>query len=422
MAPARMHIWPSCPETLSVEFLSTLLERPVRAFSCRRTELQGACSILSQVDVDFEAAASWPSARLFIKFPLPEGVQNEAYASNRSVLLAAQAYRKEIAFYRFLQAAQPALAKTAVPPVLFAEIDTSPEGRDSFLLVMREAGRSAALVAAESPEKTPDIVEATMRQLALLGAVFFGNDKWASETDIPVRIPAGHANIAFSVKGADESIAEDPRKLLAYCIEGIETAMHDFAAVLRLSNASEALVSLFARVNDQVSSKQLAKTLSASFETSFFAPQFRTLVHGDLRLENLLECSESNPDLGTRIIDFQGLLFGHPAYDLSQLLIQTLPAPKAQAELHDRYRHLLSIYYNTLRQALGPQDALKVGSLEDLIKAVELAAVFQIVQFAFHMAALRSSVEANEQVAASLVPFHPLIERVFVCYLLLHQA
>ena len=411
-------MFPNSPDKLTVEYLSSILGKPVRHFVCEPAALQGACSILCSVDVVFEADLTFPSERLYIKFALPDSTINAIYGSGRDMLIAIGAYRKELAFYRHLLCHNPALMQKLTPPVLVAEIDTSETSRDDFLLVMRETGQSAALSVAENPSRLTDIVEASMRQLALMNAAFFNNQDWASS--MSVAIPPSSSILAFSVR-APADIAEDLPKLKAFCCEGLKGAISAFEEALVVTKASDSIMALLAQVKEQVlSTNRLVTVFEKAFASSFAAPAFRTLIHGDLRLENMLDVSAQEPSIGIRLIDFQAIAYGHPAYDLSQFIVQSHPAPTDKTALQSNYRHLLSIYYNTLCEALGSDLARDVGDFENLYQTVIDASVYQLVQFAFHMAAVLPGLRQQEQIPDGMKTFHIWIERVLASYLLLH--
>lgn len=364
---------------LSVEFFSSILACPVASFTPddSSTIFQGNTSVLYSVLINFAAPLTFPPRRLFLKFALPaeEGVRNVSFS--RKTFIDADVYRKEVEFYKYIKASNE--IPDLVPQVFYAEIE--PAGSvDHFLLVLGEAGQPLNQLTGCSLDTSRSV----MSQAARLHAHFLLNppqDCLPSECVSPA-----HQIICQIVYGPGKHPEKTPTDLLEYCSGLFEAEFEDFSHVaLALGkkadfNAAESIEIIRSRFAD----KSIFSQLRLAFHNSFLSPSFRTLIHGDFRLDNMLLCDS----LHVKFIDFQAIHYGHPSYDLAQFIIQ------CHNDSHVIFNDLLTIYFNTLcEQAPKLAAAGQLGTLQDLIVSVKAASIFQILLLSFHLAPLKSSID-----------------------------
>ena len=364
---------------LSVEFFSSILACPVASFAVDAVApFQGNTSVLHCLLINFAAPLTFPPRRLFLKFALPaaEGAKNVSF--NRQTFIDAGVYRKEVAFYRYARG--NSTISPLVPPVFYAEIE--PVGSvDHFLIVLGEAGKALNQLKGCSIDTSRSV----MSQVARLHAHFLLNPP---EHCLPVECLApAHQLLCQIVYGPGKHDDKSPVDLLEYCSGLFAAKFEDFshvaAAMAKGANftVSESIEAIRSRFSDG----SILSDLRLAFKTSFLSPPFRTLIHGDFRLDNMLLCDS---DAAVKFIDFQAIHCGHPSYDLAQFIIQ------CHNDSHLICNDLLAIYFNTLcEQAPQLAAAGQLGTLEDLVVSVRAAAVFQILLLSFHLAPLRPSID-----------------------------
>lgn len=367
---------------LSVEFFSSILGCPVASFApdSSAAPFQGNTSVLHCVLVNFASPLTFPPRRLFLKFALPaeEGARNVSFS--RQTFIDADVYRKEVAFYQYIKAAAASAISDLVPQVLYAEIEP-PGSVDHFLLVLGEAGQPLNQLAGCSLDTSRSV----MSQAARLHAHFLVNPP---QDCLPSACVApAHQLICQIVYGPGKHPEKTPMDLLEYCSGLFEAEFEDFSHVaLALGkkaafDASESIGIIRSRFAD----KSIFSQLRLAFHHSFLSPPFRTLIHGDFRLDNMLLCDSAH---NVKFIDFQAVHYGHPSYDLAQFIIQ------CHGDSHLVLNDLLTIYFNTLcEQAPKLAATGQLGSLEDLVVSVKAAAIFQILLLSFHLAPLKSSID-----------------------------
>lgn len=363
-------MWPKSTSEISVEFLSSILGKPVKSFSCENTAIQGGCSIMVCVSVEFEGFTFAPM-RLFFKFPLPPADPDRNIGINRAELVRVAGYRKEIAFYRYARQH----ASSLIPPLFFAEIDESEQ--DEFLLVLGEFGH-----ALDQLKDCPrDISQQVVSQLAHLHAPFVdASPEELKEAGLEVCLTPSHTLIS-RVSGQPD--ATSASELLDYCCKNFTFKFHDFSAVMYAIGDAE-IVEMLPHALEVVQSNQINALIEEAFNAAFLQPTFKTLLHGDFRMDNLL----SSDAEGVKIIDYQAMCFGHPCYDLAQFLCQS--HDNLSSELFDE---LLTIYYNTLCER-NPAVGSK-STLPQLKQDVQAATVFQILMLTLHVAPLRAAISAE---------------------------
>ena len=372
---------------LSVEFFSSILACPVASFTVESAvPFQGNTSVIHSVLVHFAAPLTFPPRRLFLKFALPTGEGEGSALKNvsfsRQSFIDAGVYRKEVAFYRYAKEGAGGGLAGLVPSVLYAEIE--PAGAvDHFLLVLGEAGRPLN----QLEGCAIDTSRAVMSQAARLHAHFLVNPP---ETHLPAECLAPtHHIVCQIVYGPGQHADKTPSQVLEHCSRLFEAKFEDFSHVAGAMakkagfDFSESLKLIRARFTDN----SIISDLRIAFNYSFLSPSFRTLIHGDFRLDNMLLDSDESHET-VKFIDFQAIHYGNPSYDLAQFIIQ------CHNDSHMIFNDLLTIYFNTLCEhapALAASNHL--GTLEDLVVSVRAAAVFQVLLLSFHLAPLKSSVD-----------------------------
>ena len=365
-------MWPKGVNEVSIEFLSSILGRPVQTFSCEQTDIQGGCSFVYRFAVTFE---SFPPLRLYFKFPLAEQDPARNVGINRAELVRVAAYRKEVAFYRFLKTSNSKISSIA-PPIYFAEIDF--DSKDEFLLVLGEAGK-----ALDQLHSCPrDTSRQVIIQLARMHSLFINATPEAfTEAGLTDCLTPSHTLISRVSGLPDDTTAQG---VLQFSLENFESKFHDFSAVM-YAIGDAGIEAMLPEALKLVESGEAGKRIEAAFASSFLTPAFKTLLHGDFRPDNLLLDEDEQ---SVKIIDFQALAYGHPSYDLAQFLCQS--HDELSAELFDE---LLTIYYNTLCEnepAVG-----SLSSLPQLKASVQSATVFQLLMLSLHCAPLRAAINAE---------------------------
>ena len=364
---------------LSVEFFSSILSCPVASFTVEPSApFQGNTSVLHSLLVNFSSPLTFPPRRLFLKFALPTEEGNRNVSFNRQAFIDSGAYRKEVEFYKYVK--DKSELAGLVPPVYYAEIE--PVGSvDHFLLVLGEAGRPLNQLEGCSIDTSRSV----MSQAARLHAHFLLNPP---EDNLPAEcLSPAHQLICQIVYGPGKHSDKTPLDLLEYCSGLFEAEFEDFShvALAMAKKAGYDLSESLETVRSRFADKSIISDLRIAFNHSFLSPSFRTLIHGDFRLDNMLldESQES-----VKFIDFQAVHYGHPSYDLAQFIIQ------CHDDSHLIFNDLLTIYYNTLcEHAPILAAAGHLGTLEDLVVSVKAAAVFQILLLSFHLAPLKSSID-----------------------------
>ncbi len=353
--------------------MSSILGRPVQSFSCEKTDIQGGCSFVYRFAVTFE---SFPPLRLYFKFPLSDGDADRNVGINRAELVRVGAYRKEVAFYRFLAASASSTISVIAPPVYFAEIDF--EAQDEFLLVIGEAGR-----ALDQLQDCPrDTSRQVISQLARMHSLFVNaTPERFAEAGLSDCLTPSHTLICRVSGQPDDKPLED---LLHFCQANFESKFHDFSAVMYAIGDAE-IVALLPEALKLVESGEAARRIEAAFDTSFSNPAFKVMLHGDFRPDNLLLDEDAQ---SVKIIDFQALAYGHPCYDLAQFLCQS--HDNLNAELFDE---LLTIYYNTLCE--NEPSVGSLSTLPELKASVQSATIFQLLMLSLHCAPLRAAIDAE---------------------------
>lgn len=367
-----LQMWPKSVTEVSTEFLSSIIGRPIQSFCCEKTDIQGGCSFVYRFAVTFEA---FPPLRVYFKFPLVQGDPDRNVGINRAELVRVAAYRKEVAFYRFLKETKSGISSIA-PPVYFAEIDLTAE--DEFLLVLGEAGR-----ALDQLHNCPrDISRQVVGQLARMHSLFVNaTPEQFVAAGLGDCLTSSHTLIC-RISGLPDSTTVE--KLLQFCKTNFESKFHDFSAVMYAIGDAQ-IVAILPEALKLVENGEAAKRIEAAFDSSFLKPTFKVLLHGDFRPDNLLFDEDEQ---SIKIIDFQALAYGHPSYDLAQFLSQS--HDELTAELFDE---LVTIYYNTLCENFPSVGA--VSSLPELKAAVQSATIFQLLMLSLHCAPLRAAIEAE---------------------------
>ena len=364
---------PRSVNDLTVEFFSSISGCPVASFTVESaTPLQGNTSTVTTVLINFSSPLTFPSRRLYLKFALPlDDTDAHNVSFTRQLFIDAQVYRKEVLFYR--QNKQLDM----VPPVYYAEID-EPGGVDHFLIVMGEGGEPQNQLSGCSL----DISRLIVAQVARFHAQFI-NSKDCNDPNRNLHdalyFPAH--NILNQIIKAEDRSSEG---LLEYCLQHFESKFHDFSLVAKAMamKSGDSITDNLLAIKSRFTDKSIFSDLRLAFSHNFFYPSFRTLIHGDFRLDNILFDPQTD---SVKFIDFQAVHYGHPAYDLAQFIVQC----------HDEHElifdELLTIYYNTLCET-DPSVA-QLCSMEDLMVTVRSTVVFQILLLSFHLAPLKSSID-----------------------------
>lgn len=373
---------------LTVEFFSSILGCPVASFSTvEAAPMQGNTSVLYLLTVNFASSLTFPPRRLYLKFALPLDYSDTRNVSfTRQLFIDAQVYRKEVLFYQ--------LAKNKnldmLPPVYYAEIEEA-GGLDHFLIVMGEAGEPQNQLTG-CPLDTSRLIIA---QLARFHSNFINSQEIDASAEL-LYFPS-HELLNQIIKPEDKTI----EGLLKFSLDNFESKFNDFCIVAEAmaSKSGESLANDLSLIKSRFDDKSIFSDLRTAFTHNFISPSFRTLIHGDFRLDNILFDPQTN---SVKFIDFQAVHYGHPAYDLAQFIVQC----------HDDHRlifdQFITIYYNTLCENY-PKIA-QICSLEDLLLTVRSTIVFQILLLSFHLAPLKASIDQQTgQLPASMDRFMDLI-------------
>lgn len=398
---------------LSVEFFSSILECPVASFCVDfSVPFQGSTSVLQCVLVNFASPLTFPARRLFLKFALPVSEDLENVSFKRKALIEAGIYRKEVEFYKYVmrQGGNSELIQL-VPPVYYAEIEPI-GGSDRFLIVLGEAGQPLNQLNGCSIDTSRSVVS----QLARLHSHFLLNPPDSVDGLPSECLAPSYQLICQIVHGPGNHSNKTCLELLEYCCELFDKEFNDFSHVA-LSMAKKENFNLndsIEIIRSRFADKSIYSDIRVAFNHSFLAPSFRTLIHGDFRLDNMLQTGSLD---SVKFIDFQAIHYGHPSYDLAQFIFQ------CHENSYQIIDELVTIYFNTLcEQAPKLAASGQLGTLEDLMVSVRSAAVFQILLLSFHLAPLKSSIDPETGLLpASMNRFMKLLylitKRGIECYL-----
>lgn len=394
---------PKTLSDLSVEFFSSILNCPVASFTLDPPDAQptqGNTSHLHSLTVNFSSNLTFPPRRLFLKFALSvDDSASSAASFTRQSLIDCGVYRKEIAFYQYA-IKSPSLC-VMVPPVYYAEIEPV---QDHFLLVMGEAGSPLNQLLG-----CPiDTSRAIISQLAHFHS-YFVTEFNAQPSALQVCYTPSHRLLGQVIAPQ----LNTPQDLLEYSLEHFESKFNDFCVVARaMSNDDQDISAMLKQMSSRFTDKSIFSDLRIAFTHNLLNPKIKTLIHGDFRLDNILEDhSHAN---SIKFIDFQALHCGHPAYDLAQFIVQ------CHDNSHLLFNDFLSIYYNTLCE-LDPRVAQLI-TMDDLMVSVKSAVIFQLLLLSFHLAPLKSLIDPQTKaLPASMDRFMDLIalinKRALVSYI-----
>lgn len=363
---------PRSVNDLTVEFFSSILGCPVASFSFEEgttaAPMQGNTSVLSLVTINFSSPLTFPPRRLFLKFALPvDDADTSGAPFARQLFIDAQVYRKELLFYRLAKEQLDML-----PPVYYAEIEDA-GGMDHFLLVMGEAGEPQNQILG-CPLETSRLI---VSQLARFHSQFINSESEQPAAFNPLYSPS-HNILNQIIKPDDQSL----EGLLHYSLEHFESKFDDFCIVAEAmaskSGDSDSLSADLSSIKSRFTDKSIFSDVRTAFTHNFISPAFRTLIHGDFRLDNILFDPQSK---SVKFIDFQAVHYGNPAYDLAQFIVQCHDDHPA---IFDEF---VDIYYKNLCE-INPNVA-QLCSLEEFLLTVRSAIVFQVLLLSFHLAPLK---------------------------------
>lgn len=183
-------------------------------------------------------------------------------------------------------------------------------------------------------------------------------------------------------------------RLLQYCLDEFDCKYQDFSIVMQAIGDKGICDNLLPKVSEIIP-KAFACCLKKAFDVAFIHPSFKTLVHGDFKLDNLLWDSKTNQ---VRILDFQALCYGHPCYDLAQFIVQShdsidqpVPSSESNVPLVDE---LIEVYFQSMCQHY-PGFADRVTTLDVLKESVKSVFIFQLMLITFFVAPLRGAIDAE---------------------------
>lgn len=377
---------PQNPSELSVEFLSSIMGKPVCSFVVEETQIQGNCSSVHRATINYTNSLTFPAETVYLKFALSPEVNNGPV--NRDFLVKTGAYKKEIAFYKYLKEYEHSLLDI-VPPIYYAEIDH--ENNDQFLLIMGAGG-----VAMDQLKSCSiDFSRAVITQLARFQSRFINAEDLLRERNLSVCLSPSHYILSV-ITGQDASSTAE--LIQDFCVEHFASKFNDFAQVLEAIDYSESthtegeemnlntLKPLLQLVREEILNENVTMLLKRAFHVAFIAPTFKTLIHGDFRPDNMLQHGDS-----CKFIDFQAMCYGHPVYDVAQFLYQS-----HQNLTEDVLEELVTIYYNTLRENNpGEMSSQATTTLPLLISNVKSASIFQVLLLAFYLAPMKAAIDAE---------------------------
>ena len=249
----------------------------------------GMLAVISRVGLTYDYDEPGAPQSIIAKFATP----NEG---NRAVAAAFKVYEREALFLRDVAHH----TTVPIPAVYGVDIDL-PSGE--FVLLMEDLGgyRTGDQVAGCGPQDAMLVLDAA----APLHAAFWGR------TDDPL--------VAFAprVDGDTQLIG-----MSAACASGWETCMERFGSVVPA-------VIHEARERYTGAAQDLHRRMGAR-------PQ--TLLHGDLRLDNIMFGTDPSQRAAV-VIDWQGLIVSCAAQDVAYLLTQNLTIENRRAHEHELLVH-----------------------------------------------------------------------------------
>lgn len=332
--------FPICPEDLTADVLSVGLGHPVESFKATRIGAnRGMLGVTMRVDVVYGGGVAGPSPVVTKFAALREG----SLASARR----GGTHERELRFYDELARITP--VRTPAFHAAWYDPDTA-----HFLLLqeMIDADEQVDQVAGVSVDR----VRLVLTEVARLHATWWGNPRlkgldWLPPPDSPRR----KQNLGAMAADGWRSLCD----MLGPELDAEEQALGD-----GLPDRVEAMLAGLAA-----------------------APE--TMLHGDLRADNLLFSAEGD---SVTLVDWQGLGRGPAGWDLAYLMSQCLTVDDRQvheAELLDHYRVELADagcqataeevregYAEAMLFGLVIACALPLISDEDEERVVQLAGVF----------------------------------------------
>jgi hypothetical protein len=319
-----MSTFPTHPDQLSVEWLSSALGRPISDFSVEYLG-EGAGLLAWVMRLELVSEDAGPKS-VMAKFPSPS-------AENRAVASGFDMYQREVGFYRNIASH----VSIRAPGCLHGEIE--PVSGD-FVLLLEDIGhlRIGDQVEGCSLEEA----RAVMRALAGLGAS------------------------SWQAKGLPEMVSQNNEKQIQGMIGGFE------AGWPVVSSRFDDVIPESARGVGERMPGAVARLL----ETMCVEPV--CLTHADVRLDNIFFDDASPDQIEVALVDWQSVCTSAPEQDVAYFLTQSVPRAVLAKEDLLAYYHAELVGHGIEYDLATCRERFRVSALYLLCYAVTIAGTLDL--------------------------------------------